>query len=75
MIGFFAGLLTGTVVAVVTLSLLHSGRHEEAAMQATSSEQSGLNSPEGEAAKLQKELERQFVQMMQYTGKEQRKKE
>jgi len=72
MIYFFAGLLTGVVLALAAVRYLGRTNTQP---EAISDEQAGLNSEEEDAKEMLAELNRQFVRVMQYTGKEQRKKE
>ena len=71
MIYFFAGLITGAVLAVIPV-LARRRVNTPASEENASSEDVRSNAKKEERAKLLQELERQYDQMMRYTGKEQR---
>lgn len=75
MIGFFIGLACGVGVAVVAHVLFQIGEHENISMEdkeQNRAESERLNKEKKERAKLLRELDRQFDNMMKYTGKEQK---
>ena len=75
MIGFFIGLACGAGVAVAAYVLFHLFWHENTSMDETAenkAEIERLNREKNERAKLLRELDRQFDNMMKYTGKEQK---
>lgn len=73
MIYFFAGLITGAVLAVIPVLARRRRVNTPASEENASSEDvARLNAKKEERAKLLQELERQYDQMMRYTGKEQR---
>ena len=72
MIYFFAGLITGAVLAVIPVLARRRVNTPASEENASSEDVARSNAKKEERAKLLQELERQYDQMMRYTGKEQR---
>lgn len=72
MIYFFAGLITGAVLAVIPVLARRRVNTPASEEDAPSEDVVRSNAKKEERAKLLQELERQYDQMMRYTGKEQR---
>lgn len=73
MINFVLGLFAGAVIGFLACRFIGRRNTHDDQPEAASAQQTGLNSKEMDAKEMQAELERQFLRMMQYTGKEQRK--
>lgn len=72
MISFFAGVLTGAVVAVFAMVLVRRGTLDDDEIAGTRAESARLNDEKKAREDWLKEQERQFDNVMKYTGKEQR---
>lgn len=72
MIYFFAGLITGAVLALIPVLARRRVNTPASEEDASSEDVERSNAKKEERAKLLQELERQYDQMMRYTGKEQR---
>lgn len=72
MIYFFAGLITGAVLAAIPVLARRRVNTPAIEDNASSEDVVRSNAKKEERAKLLQELERQYDQMMRYTGKEQR---
>ena len=76
MIHFIAGVLTGSVLTVAAMCLFRAGNIQGNETPENNAEQGGLNSTQEDAeerAKELKELQRQYSNMMAYTGKNQKR--
>lgn len=73
MIGFIAGVFVGAVVAVFALAIVKAGQHADEENTAPSADEARLNAKKKERADRLAELERQHDNMMNYTGKEQKR--
>ena len=72
MISFIAGALTGAVVAVFAMVLVRRGTLDDDEIAGTKTEYARLNDEKKAREDWLKEQERQFDNVMKYTGKEQR---
>ena len=71
MTNFFAGMLTGAVVALFSGYCLHKAKTKAKAETAPSGEEARLNEDKKRRAERLKELDRQFDNLMNYKGEEQ----
>ena len=71
MTNFFAGMLTGAVVALFSTFCLHNAKTKAKAETAPSGEEACLNEEKKRRAERLKELDRQFDNLMNYKGEEQ----
>ena len=71
MTNFFAGMLTGAVVALFSEFCLHKAKTKAKAETAPSGEETRLNDEKKRRAERLKELDRQFDNLMNYKGEEQ----
>ena len=71
MIYFFAGFATGAVTALFSAYCMNKAKTKAAGEKEISQKEARLNAEKEERAELLKKLERQFDNMMKYTGKEQ----
>ena len=69
---FLLGMLAGAVLAMVFVFATSKSNSRKQEPEATSAKQERLNSRDKQREEMLKELERQYDQMMRYTGKEQR---
>lgn len=72
MTNLFIGFAVGAVTALFSVFCLHKARVKAEEKQATSPEQERLNAEKKERADRLAELNRQFDNMMNYKGEEQR---
>ncbi len=70
---FFAGMLTGAVLALISVWYLKQTDTHQEETEETSAESERLNREKRERARIIKEQERQHNNMMTYTGKEQKR--
>lgn len=73
MIQFIAGIATGAVMAFIAVKYVGSTNTNREEKQEMSAEQERLNAEKLERRRHLEKLEEQFNNMMEYTGKEQRK--
>ena len=71
MTNFFAGMLTGAVVALFSGYCLHKAKTKAKAETAPSGEEVRLNEEKKRRAERLKEQDRQFDNLMNYKGEEQ----
>lgn len=72
MIYFFTGFATGAVTALISCVCLYKAKTKAETKTAPSAEEIRLNAEKEARAKVLAELDRQWNNMLNYTGKEQR---
>ena len=72
MIYFFAGFATGAVTALFSAYCWHKAKTKAVEIKEPSPQEARLNAEKKTREELLKELERQFDNVMSYTGKEQK---
>jgi hypothetical protein len=73
MIAFIGGMFTGAVLGIIAVALVSVGRHKEVPNTENSADSDSLNEEKRRRAERKADLDKQFDNLMAYTGKEQKK--
>ena len=73
MIAFIGGMFTGAVLGIIAVALVSVGGHKEAPNTENSADSDSLNEEKRRRAERKAGLDKQFDNLMAYTGKEQKK--
>lgn len=73
MIAFIGGMFTGAVLGIIAVALVSVGGHKEAPNTENSADSDSLNEEKRRRAERKADLDKQFDNLMAYTGKEQKK--
>ena len=73
MITFIGGMFTGAVLALVAFALFSVGGHKDEPITENRADSDSLNEEKRRRAERKADLDKQFDNLMAYTGKEQKK--
>ena len=73
MIAFIGGMFTGAVLGIIAVALVSVGGHKEVPNTENSTDSDSLNEEKRLRAERKADLDKQFDNLMAYTGKEQKK--
>ncbi len=73
MIAFIGGMFTGAVLGIIAVALVSVGGHKEVPNTENKADSDSLNEEKRRRAERKADLDKQFDNLMAYTGKEQKK--
>ena len=73
MIAFIGGMFAGAVLGIIAVSLVSVGGHKDEPITENRADSDSLNEEKRRRAERKADLDKQFDNLMAYTGKEQKK--